>query len=470
MAGLVPFKEITRAVREYHAALAEGMPAGYTVSNQRSAVSATSFERNALRLRLNIAVELGVEVMEWPAPDAERAERRRAAYEDEPGYKSWQRRRAARGLVAAPPIPGIARPPEGFIVSRNSASYDADGKLLRQHIRTARDSGEPFEIPAGHVVKGESALVDPDGRVLAKWIKTREGAGEGFVDALRAAFADYEGKARPIPAPPQADDDLLTFYPIPDLHLGMYAWEPETGDNYDVATAVSVATTGIAALAAQARPSRKAVVCFLGDYFHANDAKAVTPNSGHLLDVDGRWAKVFLAGAKLAIELIEVVAAKHDEVEVVVIRGNHDPDAAMSLAVALALFYSSNPRITINQSPAIAWFRRFGACLLAATHGHTMKPERMAWMMAVDRPDDWGATRHRSMFFGHIHHETKKEVGGVNVESFGSPAGKDAWNAASGYRSGRALHAVTFHREDGEIGRIRVNVVKPKSAVPGSAP
>lgn len=327
--------------------------------------------------------------------------------------------------------------------------------------------GDKFEIPPGFVLKGESALVDADGRVKAKWIKTREGGGEGFVEALRDAFAAYEGAAPVVPDPAYAEDDLLTVYPIPDLHLGMYSWAPETGDDYNVKTAVALATSSIAGLVAQSRPSARAVLLFLGDYFHANDAKNVTPSSGHILDVDGRWAKVFAAGAKLATALVEIVARKHRDVEVVIIRGNHDPDAAMSLAVALGLFYSGNQRIDVNQSPAIAWYRRFGDCLLGATHGHTVKPERMAMMMAVDRAEDWGQTTHRSIFFGHIHHESAKEIAGVRVESLSSPAGKDAWNAGSGYRSGRSLSAITFHKEDGEIGRHRVNITgsKPKARV-----
>ena len=93
-----------------------------------------------------------------------------------------------------------------------------------------------------------------------------------------------------------------------------------------------------------------------------------------------------------------------------------------------------------------------------------MRPERMAMMLATDRAKDWGETEYRHFFFGHIHHETAKEVGPVRVESFSSPAAKDAYAAAGGYRSGRALNAVTFHAERGEICRHRVNIRGHRSA------
>lgn len=366
------------------------------------------------------------------------------------------------GVEAAPPIPVIGQPPEGMVITGNNAEYDETGALKRQWVRTAIQPGEEFAVPPGHVVKGESALLDPQGRIVAKWVKTREsGAGETLIEALTEHFSAYRGLGQIGPAPTVTEDDTLTVYPLPDLHLGMFSWGQETGEDYDIETAVKVATGGVSALVAQSRPSRRAVLLGLGDYFHANGGKPLTPTSGHILDVDSRWPKVCRAGARLATALVEAIAQKHEEVEVVFLPGNHDLDAAVALTVALSLLYEKHPRIRVNEKPGLHWYRRFGKVLLGATHGHTLKPERMAMMLAADRPEDWGATAHRHVFFGHIHHETAKEVGPVRVESFGSPAAKDAYAYEGGYRSNRALVALTFHAEHGEVGRHRVNLVAP---------
>ena len=369
-----------------------------------------------------------------------------------------ERHLARYGIVGGPSIPEIGMPPDGFAVHRNSAEYDKDGALKKQWVGTKRDAGDEYTVPAGHVVKGESTLVDPDGRVLAKWIKTREGAGEGLIEGLREAFAEYESAAPVIPSPATCSTDFMTVYPLPDLHIGMRAWGRETGENYDVKIAVAQMTASISALVQQSQPTQKAVIIVLGDYLHSNDAKSVTPGSGHKLDVDGRWPEVFKAAAKLAVSIINMVALKHAEVEVVVLPGNHDPDASVCLSVALSMFFDANERITIAQTPAIAWYCRFGAVLMGATHGHTMPFDRMAAMLSVDRAKDWGQTQHRVMFTGHIHQDKVREVSTVRVESFASPAAKDAWTAAAGYRSNRALNAITFHKEHGEVGRHRVVV------------
>jgi len=78
--------------------------------------------------------------------------------------------------------------------------------------------------------------------------------------------------------------------------------------------------------------------------------------------------------------------------------------------------------------------------------------------MAVDCAEDWGKTKFRMVLSGHRHHGSAKEIAGVRVETLTSPAGRDAWNAGQGYRSSRALTAITFHAERGEIGRHRVEI------------
>ncbi len=376
------------------------------------------------------------------------------------GIPTDARRAALEGKVGGSPIPPGAVPPDGFIIHRNSGAYDENGNLLRQWVGSKRDAGAAFEAMPGHAVKGESVLLDADNRVMARWVKTREGAaGNGMVEALRAAFASYDGAAPAAPPPDVGDADTLTVYPIPDLHFGMLGWGKETGDDdYDTGIAASIARDTISALVQQSSPSVEAIVIILGDWFHANDQKNATPGSGHQLDVDGRWHRVYLEGAKLAIALVDCVARKHARVRVVVLPGNHDADAAVTLSVALSLFYSANERIAVSSTPGVSWYHRFGRCLLGASHGHTQKPEAMAMAMAVDRTEDWGLTRHRHIFSGHLHHERMKEVAGVRVETLNSPAARDAWNAASGYRSGRSLSAITFHSDDGEIGRHRMNI------------
>lgn len=326
-------------------------------------------------------------------------------------------------------------------------------ETLRDRLRETE-----YTLPDGQAVKAESVLLDAEGRVKARWVKTKEASGAGLVDGLKAAFAAYTGAAPMIAAPVYTDDDLLTVYPLPDLHWGLYAWHQDAGADWDTTIAEKTILAMIGDLVAQSRPSKRAIVLGLGDYFHCNDRTNATPGSKHALDSDGRWPKVFAAGARLATKIIDMVARRHDQVEAVFLAGNHDPDSAVCLTVALDLFYSANPRITVHSGAGLYWYHRHGQVLLAATHGHTVSPDRLVMAMATDRAEDWGQTQFRQAFMGHIHHERAKEVGPVRVEYFGTPIPRDAWAQGAGFRSGRSMSALTFHAGRGEIGRHRVNI------------
>jgi hypothetical protein len=375
---------------------------------------------------------------------------------------SLESKRAFRGEIGGPPIPETAIPPEGFVIRRNSGQYDADGNLERQWIESGQGNTDGYQIPEGHVVKGESTLLDSGGNVIAKWIKTKAGvSSEGLVEALVRVFQNYDGAAPIVPKPAHSNEQLLTLYPLPDLHFGQYSWGLETGADYDVDIAAATALSAIDELLDRSRPTKHATILGLGDYFHMNDQTNATPAHKNRLDADTRFARVLALGAKLATQIIDRVARKHEEVEVVFLPGNHDPEAALALTVALSLFYSNNPRIKVRMDPGVVWCRRFGNCFLAATHGHTMKPARFRSYLTARHARDWGLSRFRNGFMGHIHHETADEEGGIRIESFQTPAAPDDHATSHGYVSGRSLSAITFSAERGEIGRHRSNIEVP---------
>jgi hypothetical protein len=376
--------------------------------------------------------------------------------------ESTLRRQLARSVdrKAVGNPPSVTVPPQGFVVKRNSVSYDKDGVLSGQHITTVAGPGEIYTIPDGLLLKGESAYTDAEGRLIGKWSIARAGAiGSGLIESLQKAFERFEGTAPLVAPPTHTIENLHTVYPLADLHLGMRSWGKETGDDYDVEIAVNRARAAYRSLIGSVPASRTATLLNLGDYLHANDSKNVTPGSGHLLDMDGRHPSVIDAGADLTLELIDLLLQKHDQVEIVFLPGNHDPDVAPAMRTAMRLFYKKHTRVSVYNSPAITWYLRFGKNLLGATHGHTIKQSAMPGMMACDRAEDWGVTKYRLMFSGHIHHERAIEHAGVRVESFQTLASRDAYAANGGWRSGHSVQAITFDHDLGEIARTRVNVL-----------
>lgn len=278
---------------------------------------------------------------------------------------------------------------------------------------------------------------------------------EQFLKFIEEASQPLKGLA-PFVAPPAAnDDDLLAVYPIGDHHHGMRADPDETGDAYDCKIAGKRLTTAVDYLAAKAPPAKTALLLNLGDYFHINDSSEETPASHNKMDSDNRFGQVFDSGAMNLIACVLRLLEKHETVHVWNIRGNHDPDAAQALAVAMAFYFHNEPRVIVDRGTSLFKFMRFGKNLIASHHGHGTKPDQLPLLMAVDRPDDWAATEYRVWHVGHFHHRSIKEHPGCDIEIHRTLAGTDAWHHGKGYRSRREMQLIVYHRETGEAERTR---------------
>jgi hypothetical protein len=237
----------------------------------------------------------------------------------------------------------------------------------------------------------------------------------------------------------------------------MYAWWQDCGDNFDLEIAERLTKGAVDRLVNSAPPSKRALLLNLGDMFHA-DNQDNTTRSGHQLDVDGRWKKVLQVGLRAMIHCIRRLLEKHDEVVVRVNAGNHDGHSSYAMAMMLDCYFSSEPRVSIDLSPSPLWYLHFGQNLIGSTHGDTVKGKDMMGVMAADMPVQWGQSKHRYWYVGHVHHQDVKEYPGGVVEYFRTLAARDAWHYGQGYRAGRDMRLIVLHREHGEVERHRCDV------------
>ncbi|QPC91467.1 oxidoreductase [Mesorhizobium sp. INR15] len=345
----------------------------------------------------------------------------------------------------------------GFRISQTTAVY-RDGQLAAEFIQQKPERGEKFELPAGQKIKAVSALVNEDGREIVKWIKTAEDSKPILLDGIRAAFEAYRPAAL-IKAPPFTNADLLTVYPIVDLHLGMFSWAKETGADYDLKIAADLLRSSMNNLVARSANSKTALVLDMGDYFHADNSRNQTARSGNPLDVDSRYAKVVQIGFELVIQCVELALQKHDFVEYRKTPGNHDDETSLMLAVAVAAHFRNNDRVKVNTSPSRFYMKQHGKCMVVATHGDMLKMGDLAGFAAAQYPVEWGATVHRYGYTGHIHNEkelSRNSLRGLRAESFNTLAAKDAWHAGEGYQSPRNMVSITLHKDRGEVDRFTV--------------
>ncbi|MNJ40043.1 hypothetical protein D3C77_349280 [compost metagenome] len=314
-------------------------------------------------------------------------------------------------------------------------------------------------VPDGYKVKGVSSYYNKDGALTGQWVKSsidadrqREMIAESF-NALRDELPQID--ARPYAG--SYLPDLMACYPIGDPHIGEYIWSEECGKSWDLAIAERMHCSAMAALVEAAPRTESCTIVNLGDAAHYDSIAAVTPRSGHHLDADSRYAKMVRVLVKVIRQCIETALTKHKTVHIINVPGNHDETGALWLSTALSHIYENEPRVTVDISPALFSYFEFGNNLIGTHHGHTCKADKLGQVMAADKPEAWGRTKHRAWWTGHVHHESKKEYPGCTVETFNTLAPGDAYATAGGWRSREHMKCVVLHREHGEVARHTVH-------------
>jgi len=321
------------------------------------------------------------------------------------------------------------------------------------------EKGGVFTVPEGHRVKGVSAFIDPDGRLRGQWVKTKEGEFEpqALVEIFKNAFVDYQPITAPLAAPETHDADLLTLIPCNDWHINLQVWGKEASENWDLRIAERVIGEGIVDAIMRSPSAGMAIVLGGGDLLHADNNDNRTAKSGNVLQADQRHQKGLEVAIRLKVCTIDAALANNDRVLVRILPGNHDEYSAIAVAYFLLAYYRNEPRVTVDVDPSLFFWHSFGLVMLGATHGHTVKLQDMASIMAHRRAEEWGRTRFRYIHGFHVHHKQKfvTEGEGVVMESHQAPIPMDAWHFASGFNSSRSLQTITYHRAFGEISRVR---------------
>ena len=250
-----------------------------------------------------------------------------------------KRRLHASTFLAKVPVP------EGMRLKTLTTS--PQGQTVHAELE-AKDPPAFGPVPADHHVRGISSYLGADGKVRGQWVKTAQDQArreQEFLKACERATARYRGIAAKARPPKGVDRDLHVIIPLGDPHVGMLSWAPETGTHFDTKIAERELFAVVEDLVRRAPPAELATLLNLGDFFHAQDNRQVTPASGHKLDVDGRSAKVQEIGFNLMRRLVDCALSRFKRVRAQMVPGNHDPDLARMLAIWLKAVYEREPRV-----------------------------------------------------------------------------------------------------------------------------
>jgi hypothetical protein len=370
-------------------------------------------------------------------------------------FKNRLARAYSRGLTAEK-LPAVW---PGMEVKTRSQTFDRDGQLTSQSFKMGKETGPEAVVPPDYLLERATLQTDGEGNLTQQWLKLRKDAGQIMtaIDAIRQVVGEIPIPARDIVYPEVTSDErLCNLHPLPDMHLGLFAWGRETkGPSWDLKTAIRKYRETMIRVMSRSPAAACGVILGGGDLLHADNSQNRTLKSGNILDVDTRYSKVLAQACELLVFQIELARAKYPKVLVRILPGNHDEHSAIAVTWFLHAWYREDERVEIDTDPSEFWFHRFGKVMLAANHGHNAKLSDLPKIMATRQSRMWGQSDFRYGHGFHIHHRTGHifEDGGAICESHQSPSAADAYHASHGYVAGRTMCSITYDRDWGEIGR-----------------
>lgn len=315
--------------------------------------------------------------------------------------------------------------------------------------------------PEGFRVKGVSTYYDKDGAKAGQWVKTTvdQAAQEAMLRAAFEAMASDLPRIAPTDAPRATLDSLCNLYTLTDSHVGALCWGKETGADWDLDIAEKTLVGCFAQMVHSSPAAGTAIVNQLGDFLHADGIQAMTPTSGHLLDVDGRFAKVVTVAIRILRTVVNLALERHDKVVVLMAQGNHDLTSSIWLRVMFKALYENEPRVQVIDSELPYYVYQHGQTMLGFHHGHKKPMDQLPMLFAAQYPKIWGDTTKRYAHMGHQHHVHEKEYSGMLITQHSTLAARDSYAAQGGWMSERQVTAITYHRDWGQVAR---NTITPE--------
>ena len=320
----------------------------------------------------------------------------------------------------------------------------------------------PKTTDSAFIVKHKSTLYDDEGNIKLQWLKESLDDEVFYKNLQKAAIelADNVDPIETIVKPDIVDDDLITFYPLPDLHWGLLvsAEESNHGYNYDLKIAKKWVLGSMKYLVQTAPKSKVAVIADLGDFLHSADNNNRT-KSGNVLDVDGRHYKIIKVSFEATRLLVEEALTKHEKVIVYSIPGNHSELSGIHLKAFLSAWFRNNPRVEIKDTHKAQQYFRSGKIILGFSHGHELRPEKAGEVLVYDNQNYFSQSVYRYFHFGHYHKNKVFESPLCKIEVHKNIIPRDAWAESMGFRGtiGEAK-SITYHKEYGEIARNIFNI------------
>lgn len=343
---------------------------------------------------------------------------------------------------------------------------------LEDLVRVSNIDTEEWEIERWECNKWEVGAVQEDGSILTEPLyqvkaKLKRRKLDTDLNKQKQLILDEIKKHSPkyesFKYKGKKGDNLLEIS-LFDLHFGKLSHRNETGDDYDLKIAEQRAKDAVRNILERVNLDTVGRILFPvgNDLIHVDNIINTTFN-GTPQDSDTRFHKIFSTVKRVLIEIIDNLSSIAP-VDVVVIPGNHDTTVTFLLGEVLDAWYSNNPQVSVNNSPKLRKYYKFGKNGFQFTHGDREKHADLGLIFATEEPKLWASTKYRFCQLGHFHKQKKTNY--ISVDSFQgfqiqimpSLSGTDAWHFGKGYNSLKQAKGFLFDQEEGLIAEYTYTV------------
>jgi hypothetical protein len=250
---------------------------------------------------------------------------------------------------------------------------------------------------------------------------------------------------------------IMYLIEVPDAHLGMMSWGPETGNDWDLKIAVGEYKRAFRHLLMnRPRDTERLVLRFGDDLLHYDkvvDGKIGTTHKGTAQDIDSRYPKLYSAVAKMLIELVNEATAAVPQVSIVIVPGNHDKVSCFTLGELVEARFWNDDRVEVDNEPTEFKVFRWGANLLGFHHGHGSKADflKLPDTLKQRARKAWGETLYAEIHTGDKHHEAVVDERMVLMRKLKALCPNDSWHTEGQWDSYRGAQAFAYTKAPGVL-------------------
>lgn len=246
------------------------------------------------------------------------------------------------------------------------------------------------------------------------------------------------------------DEDSVMVLGAVELHLGKEAREFDVGENYNVDIAVDRYETIVKVICEEQeyRKAHKLVYGIGNDFLNVDTPSNTTTKGTQQLGGISSY-ELFDIGLKLQLESLLTLREHFNEIEVVLVKGNHSNQLEYALFRALQQRFIKDNVVRFRDDYKEIQAIEMGNTSIFMTHGDS-NYKRIVESMSKEFYKIYGNTENRYILLGHLHHKQKiDELNGFTVFRLSSPSGIDRWHYKERYLSQAGQEIFTFSKETG---------------------